>query len=183
MFKTSIRILFLFIVLCITDLAAAQTVFQTKSANIKFFSSTSVEDIEAVNNQGISKLDPKSGQVQFQLLIKGFIFENELMQKHFNEDYLESTKFPKSEYKGLITNIKSINFAKDGAYPTSTEGSLSIHGITQKVKAQGTITVAKGKASLKSVFKIKLKDFGITGEEIGKSISNELEITVTCKYN
>ena len=110
MLNKSIQILFLF--LCSTTLVEAQTVLQTKSANIQFFSSTSVEDIEAVNNQGISKLDPKTGQVQFQLLIKGFSFENELMQKHFNEEYLESNKFPKSEYKGLITNIKSINFAK-----------------------------------------------------------------------
>ncbi len=181
MLNKSIQILFLF--LCSTTLVEAQTVLQTKSANIQFFSSTSVEDIEAVNNQGISKLDPKTGQVQFQLLIKGFSFENELMQKHFNEEYLESNKFPKSEYKGLITNIKSINFAKDGAYPTSTEGNITIHGISQKVKANGTITVAKKKASLKAVFKIKLKDFGITGDEIGKSISNELEIKVNCKYD
>jgi hypothetical protein len=180
MLKKSIS--FLIVLICCTVFVQAQAVLQTKSAKIKFFSSTSVEDIEAVNNQGISKLDPATGQLIFQLLIKGFVFENELMQKHFNEEYLESGKFPKSEYKGLIINIKSINFSKAGAYTASSEGMITIHGISKKVKANGTITVANGKASLKSVFKIKVKDFGINGDEIGKTISNELEITVTCQY-
>lgn len=164
-------------------LLSAQPILSTKSARVRFFSSTVAEDIEAINSQAVSKLDTRSGQVTFMLLIKGFVFENELMQEHFSDDYMESSKFPKSEFKGLITNIAAINFKKNGSYPATAEGSLTIHGITQKVKASGTIVITNGKASLKSVFKIKVKDYGIAGSDIGKSIAHELEITVTSQYD
>ncbi|MBY0481029.1 MAG: YceI family protein [Chitinophagaceae bacterium] len=175
-----------FTVLCLSSsimMLSAQPVFSTKTARVRFFSSTPAEDIEAVNTQALSKFDSKSGQVNFMLLIKGFVFENELMQKHFNEEYLESAKFPKSEFKGQILNIASINLLKNGSYPTTAEGTITIHGVSQKIKATGTITVANGKLSLKSVFKLKIKDFNIAGSDIGKSIASELEITVDSRYD
>ena len=102
------------------------------------------------------------------------------MQDHFNSaDYMNSDAFPKSEFKGLITNIKSVDFTKDGDYPVTASGSLTIHGVTQKVTATGTLTITKEKVSVKSNFKIKRADFGINTDEI----SETLEITVTSKYN
>lgn len=169
------------LLLATTTTVQAQ-VLQTKAGQIRFFSSTPTEDIEATNNQAVSKLDTKTGAMQFMVLIKGFRFENELMQQHFNDDYLESSKFPKGEFKGKITNIAAINFAKDGTYPATAEGDLIIHGVTKKTKATGSITITKGKVSLKSVFKIKITDFNISGSEIGKAIAKELEITVTAAY-
>ncbi|KAI9449340.1 Lipid/polyisoprenoid-binding, YceI-like protein [Russula earlei] len=161
----------------------AQKIYATKSAQVKFFSSTKAEDIEATNSQAESKLSDK-GQLMFSLLIKGFRFENELMQEHFNEkDYMNSDQYPKSEFKGAITNIATVNFAKNGSYPVVAEGNLTIRGVTQKVTAKGTLTVANGKVSTKSVFKIKAKDFGFTGKLITGTISEELEITVTAKYD
>ena len=109
-----------------------------------------------------------------------FHFENELMQDHFNDkDYMNSDEFPKSEFKGILNNINKLDLTKDETNKISTTGSLTIHGITQKVFAAGTITVSKGKISLKSIFKIKRADYGITTNEI----ADELEITVTCRYD
>ncbi len=157
----------------------SQKTYATKSAQVKFFSHTPAEDIEATNNQAESKLIDKTGQVMFSLLIKGFRFENELMQEHFNgADYMNSTKFPKGEFKGTITNIATVNFAKDGVYNVTADGNLTIKGITKKVATKGTITVAKGKISTKSIFKINVKDFGVDGSEVAK----DLEVTVTAKY-
>jgi len=164
-------------------ITVAQNIHSTKSAKIRFFSSLAAEDIEATNAQAVSKLDTKTGAINFIVLINGFVFENELMQKHFNEEYMESTKFPKSEFKGLLTNLSSINFSKNGSYPAIVSGSLSIRGINKPVKATGSIVVTNGKISVKSIFKIKVKDFGIAGSDIGKSIANELEITVTSQYD
>lgn len=161
----------------------AQGIYNTRSGQIKFFSRTPVEDIEAVNNQAVSKLDGKTGQLNFIVLIKGFVFENELMQKHFNDDYMQSSKLPKAEFKGKIAAINKVNFMKEGNYPVRADGALTIHGVTRAVKVPGTLTVSKGKLSLRTVFKIKVKDYGITGSDIGTSISNELEITVNCKYD
>ena len=164
---------------CSLTAISAQKTYVTKSAQVKFFSHTPAEDIEATNNQAESKLVDKTGQVMFSLLIKGFRFENELMQEHFNgADYMNSTKFPKGEFKGKITNIAAVNFAKDGTYNVTTTGDLTIKGITKKVTAKGTITVTKSKISTKSIFKINVKDYGVDGSEVTK----DLEITVTAKY-
>ena len=159
---------------------AEAKIYSTNKASIRFFSHTPEEDIEATNSQVISKLNNQTGQLSFAALIKGFHFENELMQDHFNsEDYMNSDAFPKSEFKGVLNNLIKLDLTKDATNKISATGSLTIHGITQKVFATGTITVAKGKISLKSVFKIKRADYGITTNEI----ADELEITVTCKYD
>lgn len=176
-------VLFVCLLFASGSVLLAQGVYNTRSGQIKFFSRTPVEDIEAVNNQAVSKLDGKTGQLNFIALIKGFVFENELMQKHFNDDYMQSSKLPKAEFKGKIAAINKVNFTKDGNYKVLADGALTIHGVTRNLKVPGTLTVSKGKLSLNSVFKIKVKEYGITGSDIGTSISNELEITVNCKYD
>jgi hypothetical protein len=159
--------------------AEAKT-YITNKAQVKFLSSTPEEDIEAVNNQGISQLNSGTGQLTFAVLIKGFHFENELMQNHFNDkDYMNSDQFPKSEFKGAIKNINAVNFLKEGTYPVTASGDLTIHGLTHKITAAGTLSIVKGAVNLKSVFKIKRVDYGITTNEV----ADVLEITVTCKYD
>ena len=160
----------------------SQKIFSTKSAAVNFSASGGMEEIEAVNNEVDCKLVDKTGQMVFTLLIKGFRFENQLMENHFNEDYMESTKYPKGGFKGLITNIATVNFAKDGTYKAEVDGTLNIHGTNQKIKTTGTITVAAGKITMKSNFKIKLKDYKISGSYIGDKIAAEASITVNCKF-
>jgi hypothetical protein len=163
--------------------AQSQKIYATKTGQIKFNASSPIEKIEAVNNQTDSKFVDKSGQIVFSVLIKGFKFDNELMEDHFNENYLESTKFPKADFKGYITNIASVDFSKDGKYNVTVEGNLTIHGVTQKVTTSGTLTIDAGKPALAGTFKIKIKDFGITGLYIGTKIADEVEIVVSCSYN
>jgi hypothetical protein len=88
--------------------------FMTKNGYIGFYSHTPVEDIKADNNQVASVLDVSTGEIAFQVLIKSFQFEKALMQEHFNENYLESDKFPRSTFSGKITNISEVNFSKTG---------------------------------------------------------------------
>lgn len=176
------RIFFLLMLAGFTTSIQAQKIYSTKAGKISFFSDAPLEDIEAKNSEVESKLAPANGQVIFTLLVKGFQFENQLMEDHFNENYLESNKFPKSDFKGMITNIKEINFAKDGTYPAKVKGNLTIHGITKEVATDGTIEVKGGKVSSKSKFDIKLKDFNIGGAMIGKKIADNIVIKVDCQY-
>ena len=158
----------------------AAIIYSTNKASIRFFSSTAAEDIEATNNQTASAFNNQTGDLRFVVLIKSFHFENELMQDHFNEkDYMNSDVFPKSEFKGRIMNINSIDLSKDSSYNVTAIGSLTIHGVTQKITASGTLTVAHQRINLKSVFKINRADYGITSEEI----ADTLEITVIATYN
>jgi hypothetical protein len=84
------------LLLLLTFTIQAQGKFYTKSGKISFFSSTSLEDIAAINKSVVTLLDTKTGDLQFAALMKGFEFKKALMQEHFNSDYVESSKFPKA---------------------------------------------------------------------------------------
>jgi len=158
----------------------ASKLYSTNKASVRFFSHTPEEDIEATNSQTICTLNDKTGQLSFASLIKGFHFENELMQEHFNDkDYMNSDAFPKSEFKGNITNINTVNFLKEGTYNVTAAGNLTIHGVTKKITVAGTLTNAKGKITVKSVFKIKRIDYGINTNEIADIV----EVTVSSSFD
>ena len=161
---------------------SAQKVYATKTGQIFFNATGGAVAIAAVNNQVDSKFVDATGQIIFGVLVKGFKFDNQLMEDHFNENYMESTQFPKADFKGYIKNIKEVNFTKDGTYPITIEGNLTIHGTSQKVSTNGTLQIAEGKPTITGEFSIKIKDYGIKGLYIGEKIANEAKIKVNCKY-
>ena len=176
------KLTLLLILVCASFTLHAQKIFSTKTGQIKFNASSPLEKIEAVNNQVDSKMVDKTGQIVFSALIKSFKFENQLMEDHFNENYLESSKIPKADFKGYITNASAVYFSKDGKYPITVEGTLTIHAVSQKVSTTGLLDIVGGKPAINGVFKIKIKDYGITGSYIGGKIANDAEITINCKY-
>jgi len=163
--------------------ATAQKVY-TKNGNISFFSKSPLENISANNNQVMSVLNQQTGEMQFSVLIKSFHFEKALMEEHFNENYMESNKFPKSSFKGTISDVSKINFAKDGNYAVNVSGDLTIHGVTKKVSAPGSITVKNGVATANSKFSVKLADYNVSIPKVVKdNIAEVIDITVACTYD
>lgn len=159
-----------------------QSKFFTKSGKIIFFSKAPLEDIEAKNKSTVCLLDAQAGTLQFSLLMKGFEFGNELMQEHFNDDYVESQKFPKAEFKGLIINNSTINYKKGGIYPAKVKGKLTIHGETKDVETTGTIAVNGDNLHIISNFPIQLSDYKIKIPSLVKDkVSNSIKITVEGK--
>lgn len=153
--------------------------FITKNGFVHFFSNTSMEKIEADNKQVNSALDITTGDFIFKMLMKSFEFEKALMQEHFNENYVESDKFPNAEFKGKVMNMKEINFTKNGSYPAIIDGNLTIHGVTKKVQEKGTFIVKDGKINGQSKFQISLKEFNvIIPKTVVNNISDMIEITV-----
>ena len=154
--------------------------YMTRTGKVTFFSSTPLENIEAVNNETACALDSKSGDVAFQVPVKSFKFEKALMQEHFNENYMESDKYPKADFKGKVTNLSAVDFGKDGQYNVTASGKLTMHGVTRDVSAPGTITVKGGSITASSKFKVRTSDYGIKipGVVAGK-IAQEIEVTVS----
>lgn len=161
----------------------AQKVYATKTGQISFNATGESVKIMAINNQVDSKFVESTGQIVFGVLIKAFKFENQLMEDHFNENYMESTKFPKADFKGFITNIKEVNFAKNGDYPIVVEGTLTIHGVGNKTGTKGVISVQNGIPVIKGEFAVSLKQYGIKGAYIGDKIASNANIKLNCKYN
>ncbi len=174
-------IIILSVFITLVNTVYAQKIYSTKTGQISFFSSTPLEDIEAKTNEVESKL-ASNGQIVFTLLMKGFEFENQEMEDHFNEEYIESTKYPKADFKGVITNMNGVNLSIDGIYPAKVKGNLTMHGVTKEVAADGTVEVRGSKVVAKSKLNIALKDYNIGGALIGKKIANTVAITVSCEY-
>lgn len=172
------KIVFTMLVMATATQLYAQK-YIARTGKVTFFSSTPVENIEAFNNETASVIDASNGDFAFQLPIKSFRFEKALMQEHFNENYMESSKYPKSTYVGKITNLSDVDFTKDGKYNVETEGKLTMHGVTQNVSIPATITVKGDEVTAHTKFMVKPEDYkikipGVVREKIAK----EIEVTV-----
>ncbi len=157
--------------------ATAQRYF-SKTAHIKFFSHTSAEDIKADNYKSTIIIDQATGAVQVETLIKSFEFEKALMQEHFNENYLESDKYPKANFKGK-GDFSKVNFAADGTYSVNVAGQMTMHGATKDVSAIATIKIAGGKIDGSTKFYVNPRDYNVQIPDVVKGqISEKIEVTV-----
>ena len=168
--------------------ASFAQMYQSRTGKITFNATTprSTEKIEGVNNEVGSVLNGKTGDFIFQVLVKSFKFERQLMQDHFNENYMESDKFPKSDFKGKISNAADVNFSKDGTYNVTVAGKLTIHGVTNDVSVPGTITVKGKEATAKAKFVVKLGDYKIAvptvvADKLAKEASINIDVALNQK--
>lgn len=160
---------------------SGQDKYFTKSGKIAFHSKAPLENIEANNKSATCVMDIKTGNLQFAVLMKGFEFEKALMQEHFNENYIESHKYPKADFKGVVVNNAEINYTKDGTYTAKVKGKLTIHGETKEVETEGTINVKAGKLETTANFNVELSDYKIEIPKLVKdNISKIVKITVDC---
>ncbi len=152
----------------------------TREGKISFFSDAPLEKIEAHNQQATAVADFTSGAMEFAVLIKAFQFEKALMQEHFNENYMESTKYPKATFKGQIADAAKVNLSKDGTYPVKVKGMLTIKGVSKEIETDGTIVVRGGAVSASSAFKIVVADYGIA---IPKVVADKIAKIVEVKVD
>ncbi|MFY0654758.1 MAG: YceI family protein [Cyclobacteriaceae bacterium] len=146
---------------------------------IKFYSDAPIEDIEAENTKSKSVIDLELGQVAFSVPIDAFEFDKSLMQEHFNENYLESDKYPKATFKGKIIDWKE----KKGKQEVEVEGEMTIHGVTRNIKIVGNIDVAEQKVNVESVFDISVADYKIKiPKAVFYNIAEVVEVTVKFSY-
>lgn len=156
----------------------------TKEGEIELFSETSLFTIEATNQKVASILNAETGEVVTSTLVRSFKFREALVGEHFNENYMESEKFPKSVFKGKISNFSTVNLSKDGTYPITIEGNLTMHGETRPVKTNGTIIVKGDAISAKTEFNVSLENFKIKVEESYKDrINDEIKLTIHFDYS
>ena len=174
--------LILFVTLVLTvSVSFGQGKFYTKTGKVSFISKAPLEEIEGKNKTVTAVVDSKTGAMQFAIQMKGFEFEKQLMQQHFNENYVESDKYPKAEFKGTISNNSTINYSKDGSYPAKVKGKLTIHGVTKDVETTGTVKINGGKIDANSTFNVLISDYNIKIPAVVKDkVSNTIKITVDC---
>jgi len=162
--------------LCISSVGFCQS-YMTKNGFIGFYSKTPLEDIRGENNQVYSVLDATNHRIAFAVLLKGFLFTKELMQEHFNENYVESDKYPKATFSGSCSG--DMDLTKDGIYQVVIKGDLNLHGVTKPIETTAQLEVKNTHIKGSSTFKLKPEDFNITIPAIVREkIASEMNVKV-----
>lgn len=179
-----IKNILLILVICVAANSPINgQIYFTKNGRISFFSKTILEDINADNNQVISILNLQTSGLQFSLLNNAFHFPKAKMEEDFNEDYMESSRYPRSTFKGTIAGIDKIDFSKDGTWPVNVSGELMIHGVTKSIAVPGKIIIKGEKVSASASFKILPKDYKIRIPSlVSNKIAESIDVTVDCLY-
>lgn len=156
--------------------AVAQSRYFTKTGKIEF---TTIQNqhVAAQSRSAVVTLDTKTGEFQFSILMKSFEFEKALMQEKFNDQVLETDQFPKAGVKGIIENLSSVNFQKDGEYPVQVKGILTLHGISKDITAKGSLLISKSVIIARSTFNILINDYNVSSPGI-KDISINVECSL-----
>lgn len=171
-----------FVLLIVQGLSAQQ--YMTRTGMVGFYSKTALEDIKGENNQVLAIIDIGKKNMAFSALLKGFIFPKELMQEHFNENYVESDKYPKAVFAGSYTG--ELHTDKDGVYPVVVKGVLTLHNASRNIETPATLEVRGGKITGSSEFKVRPEDFGISipslvRDKIAKDITVRVRIECSPK--
>ncbi len=153
------RHLIVVIGLFILGFQANGQLYMAQNGEVSFFSKTPLEDIDALNKQVGSIINTANNEVAVQMRVTNFVFPNKLMQEHFNENYLESDKFPSVTFKGKIREV--VDLRVPGTYVVTAVGTATIHGITNPIEIKGNIVSKGDQVSLTCQFDIKLVDYKI----------------------
>jgi polyisoprenoid-binding protein YceI len=171
---------FVLVVLMALALCGQAQKYVVEKSMISFYSHASIEDISAKNEKIASIFNAATGEIVFQIPISEFQFAKSLMQEHFNEKYMESDKYPKASFQGVITGYDA---SAKGAQQLKAKGKLTIHGVTKEVEIPGTLEKQGDKLSLKSKFIVILEEYNIARPQLlWKNIAEQVEVTAELMY-
>ena len=143
---------------CQDDKYAAS--FVSQNGKVHFYASTPFENISPTSNNGICALNTATKKIVAKVRMNTFVFANSLMQEHFNENYIESEKYPYAILDAVI--VENMDFAKNGVYDVTLRGSFEVHGVKQERDIKGKLTIQDGAPSAATAeFEVKLVDHKI----------------------
>ncbi|MGY4385005.1 hypothetical protein ACVWYN_002041 [Pedobacter sp. UYP24] len=171
----------LFLICLVNQSLKAQHILVSKNAAISFYSNTVLEDIEAKSTTASSALDTKTGELIFKVSNTSFQFRKKLMQEHFNENYMESERYPLSEFKGKIIGDCNLNI--NGTYNVKVEGMLLIHGVSKSYTTVAELIVNNEKITASTIFRVRIADHKIQIPSlVFKNIAEFVDVKIMALY-
>ncbi|HOY94601.1 MAG TPA: YceI family protein [Catalimonadaceae bacterium] len=154
-----------------------ETIYSGKEGTVKFESNAPLELIIANSKQLTGLINTEKRTFVFKVKTSSFQgFKNSMQEEHFNESYMESDKFPSSEFKGKI--IEETDFRVPGTYQVRVKGLLTVHGVEKERIIKAKVTVKNKQISIESDFDVLLADHEI---KIPKIV--EMKIAETIRVN
>ncbi len=159
------------------SVAGISQTYITREGEVSFFSSAPLEDIEAVNNRVQALLDYSTGEMAIRMRIEDFQFPRALMQRHFNERFMESHLYPEARFSGTIEDF-SEKMEQGNAVGVVAAGTLTIHGVTRETEIAGTIERYGPHLICKAEFPVSVADYDISIPRIFiRNIAEVVEVT------
>lgn len=151
----------------------------TKTGKTEFKASVETfEPVEATNTSTTAILNTETGDVASLLFVKAFHFKVALMEEHFNENYMDSDKFPKAKFKGKIQGFNKSELSEKSSKYKLT-GTLTVKGKTKNIESEADLKMKDGKIFVSSAFDVKPSDFDIEIPSIvRKKIAEKIKILV-----
>ena len=141
-----------------------------QNSKIEFYSYAPLEDIQAVNTESVGAIDIESGEFIIKIPVNSFEFPNKLMQKHFNDSYLETDIYPECIFRGKLNE-------------NSASGEITLHGVTKKIEIPISKTINEENIIISTDFKILLKDHKIKIPRLlFQNIAEEIKVKVSSEF-
>jgi hypothetical protein len=152
------------------------------TGKIHFFSATPIENIEATSEKAVCVLNTQTKKVYAKVTMTTFSFPKKLMEEHFNENYMESEKYPYGVLDAVI--VEDVDFTKDGIYDVTLKGTFEVHGVKQEREIKGKLTIKGGQpANATAAFVVKLADHKIKiPKAVIASIAEEVAVDVNFTF-
>lgn len=178
---TVMRKIWILLFICQTMVLVSRAqLFITKTGMVGFYSKTPLEDIKAENNQVFAAVDVAKKTIVFQMLLKSFLFPKELMQEHFNENYVESDKYPKATFKGTFTGDIDMQKATN---TVQVQGTITMHGAEKQISTPAIIEVKDGMLVGSAKFQLIPKDFNITIPSlVSDKIAKQIDVQIKTEW-
>lgn len=163
--------------------------YSLQNGKVSFMLASPIGQLLAINEGVSGTMDSKTGMMHFNVSAGEFNFVtasapdyiNEITTKRYREYYLETEKYPDASFKGKITDLSKVNFAKEGTYNVSLRGIMKIHGTEQEVATSAAMIIKDNQIICKSAFVVKLSDYNVRIPEVLNDIFfKEVAIEVNC---
>ena len=162
--------------LFLTCTAFGQSQLIDKNGEAQFFSATALEDIKATTNSAMGIIDTTKNQVAVSIQMKSFQFRKKLMQEHFNENYIESEKYPKATFAGTL--VSKPNYSQIGKQEIRVKGTLTMHGKSNPMETVVVFNITGSEIKASTVFDVELEDYDIKIPTIlFNKIAESVEVT------
>ncbi len=161
---------------------AGNILLSASNGEIRIKSDAPLELIEASSRQLKGVIDITGRSFSFSVNTRSIQgFNSPLQQEHFYENYMETSKYPVSTFKGKI--IEQVDLSVDGNYQLRAKGLLNVHGVEQERIIKADVKVKGEIITVTSSFTVPLTDHNITIPKIVyQKIAEEILVTVTANF-
>ena len=166
------------ILCCLCSVKGQQ--YKLLESKVTFFSDAPMEDIEATTTKARSLFNLNTGEIAFVIPIRSFEFPKKLMQEHFNENYMESHKYPDATFKGKVSGYDQ---QKKGKQKVKAKGVLHIHGVSHEVETEGLLELQPKAVRIEAKFPVKVADYKIEIPQlVFYNIAEEVVVSLNGMY-